>query len=201
MITEIYEPTNKSVDDLNGEVWADIDGFVGIYAVSNFGRIKSIGRIMWRGNRYYLSKTKIMSQNKCEGYNIVMFYSENSRKNYRVHRLIAKAFIPNIRNKPQINHKNGIRDDNRIDNLEWTDQSENMAHCRNVLNKRVTSGSENPLSKTVFMYSLDMKYIGLIKGLRLLQSMGYCRCIIRECATGKRSSYKDIVWSFTKLHT
>lgn len=67
------------------------------------------------------------------GYRQVKMYSNGKRKSVYVHRLVAEFFIPNPDNKPEVNHKNGIRDDNRIENLEWVTHEENMIHSRDVL--------------------------------------------------------------------
>lgn len=93
----------------------------------------------------------------CHGYLGINFWV--CGKSYRklVHRLVAEAFIPNPENKPEINHKNGIRNDNRVENLEWVTHSENMKHAYKVLGRKISGsyanhpfGKDNPLSKIVF---------------------------------------------------
>lgn len=68
-----------------------------------------------------------------DGYLKVNLWNGTKYKSYFVHRLVATAFIPNTEQKPQINHKNGVKSDNRVENLEWATQSENMRHCFDVL--------------------------------------------------------------------
>lgn len=95
------------------EIWKDIKGYEGIYQVSNLGKVKSLLR----------NKLFKVSLNKY-GYPRVSF----KNKTYTVHRLVAEAFIPNPYNKPTVNHKNKIKTDNTVENLEWMTIGENNKH-------------------------------------------------------------------------
>lgn len=99
---------------LNNETWKDVPGYVGYYQVSSLGRIRSLPR---NGTR---KEVHILSPNvKKSGYANVLLSKNDKRETCRLHRLVAQAFIPNPDNKPQVNHKNGCRSDNRAVNLEW----------------------------------------------------------------------------------
>ena len=102
------------------EMWRHIPGYDDRYLVSNYGNI--IGPR--GGNKPFKSR---------DGYKIATLYSYGAKIRKGVHVLVALAFIPNPENKPEINHKNGVRDDNRVENLEWVTRSENNLHRRRVL--------------------------------------------------------------------
>lgn len=121
------------------KIWKDIKDHKG-YRVSSDGKIRS-----WRTPEL---KTRI---NKY-GYEVVLLHGN---KHCLVHRLIAIAFIQNPEKKPCINHKNGIKHDNRIGNLEWVTYSENMIHSFALGLQVVGSGDQNHLSKAVNQYTFD----------------------------------------------
>lgn len=97
------------------EVWRDIKGYEGLYQVSNLGRIMSFHR----------DSERIMRQSLKDGYLTIMLRKENKPKRYLVHRLVALSFIPNPENKPQVNHLDEDKSNNRVDNLNWMTSKEN----------------------------------------------------------------------------
>lgn len=122
------------------EIWKDIIGFEGWYEISNFGRIKAKERIvlfLYNGKQ----KKRKFKENIVNGYKDHYGYhvctlSKSGEVTYlKIHRLIAIAFIPNPGNKPHINHKNGIKHDNRIENLEWCTNHENALHSYRELGR------------------------------------------------------------------
>lgn len=105
-------------------IWVDIKGYEGFYQVSNQGRVRSVDReIIYPDGHIQKYKGKIISGYKhSSGYIIV----DLRGKKYRVHRLVGEAFIPNPDNKPDIDHINTNKADNRVDNLRWVTKEENM---------------------------------------------------------------------------
>jgi len=99
------------------EIWKDIVGYEGVYKVSNLGKL-------WR-----LKDNKQDYKNTQGRYQSVVLTKNKQATQFPLHRLVALMFIPNPDNKPFVNHKNGIKNDNRAINLEWCTQSENMKHA------------------------------------------------------------------------
>lgn len=116
---------NLSIELLPNEEWRDIVGYEGLYQVSNLGRVKSLER----GHKTlsaYIQKDKILKTHiGIRGYCIVCLSKNGKVKHIPIHRLMAKAFIQNPKNKPCIDHINTIRTDNRIENLRWCTHKEN----------------------------------------------------------------------------
>jgi hypothetical protein len=113
------------------EIWKDIEGYEGLYQVSSCGRIKSLARSYKFGpnNEKILKARKSRKGKNGWSYPSVALYKDNIAKFYTIHRLVAIHFIPNLENKPQVNHKDGNKLNNNINNLEWATQSENSQHA------------------------------------------------------------------------
>lgn len=147
--------------DNSKEVWKDIQGYEDKYQVSNYGRVRSKERVVDRG-KYGLLEVhakNLTARQKENGYLIVGLYSHNKGKNAYIHRLVAKAFIPNPDNLPTVNHKDGNKKHNFVSNLEWTSYSDNNKHA---YNHGLTHSNKNNshMSKKVKAYDLsgNLKY-------------------------------------------
>lgn len=122
------------------EIWKPVTGYEGLYEVSNLGRVKSL-----RNNIIM----KDFLSNK--GYKLIKLSKEKARKAYSIHRLLAQAFISNKENKKYINHLNGIRNDNNINNLEWVTGRENNLHTSRIMKRNTgeTHGSAKLKKKDI----------------------------------------------------
>lgn len=134
--------TNGIRGGLMEEVWNDVVGFEGLYKVSNLGSVKSLDRILQTigANQFgsypmtKLIKGKVLSPAiNQDGYYQVVLYKSGKKYNKLVHQLVAEAFIPNPQNKPTVNHIDGIKTRNIVNNLEWATEKEQQWHSISIL--------------------------------------------------------------------
>lgn len=129
------------------EIWknVNIENFENCYKVSNLGRVKSITRTVKMGRAYKTFHEKILKGTyDKDGYiRVKLSNTHKYRKEITVHRLVALTFIQNENNLPVINHKNGIKDDNRVENLEWCTVQHNTKHTFDVLGRKGYNGGTN----------------------------------------------------------
>lgn len=115
------------------EVWYPIPDYEGLYELSNLLRIKSLEqKVIASDGKEYVFKERIMKiyVPTSNDYAAISLIKNGEYRRIKVHRLIAKQFVPNPENKEQINHKNGNKRDYRIENLEWVTKSENAIHAK-----------------------------------------------------------------------
>lgn len=133
------------------EIWKDIAGYEGYYQISNLGRVKSLERIAITkiGSKQPVNERILVAGYDTAGYYRVALCKNAKSRTRKVHRLVAQAFIPNPENKKTVNHKNGIKDDNRVENLEWATYKENNDHAidTGLLIKNCRKGDECSFSK------------------------------------------------------
>lgn len=135
------------------EIWKDIRGYEGLYQVSNLGRIKSL-------NYNNTKQEKILkgSQDK-SGYRLAGLCKDGKVSAKRIHRLVAEAFIPKLENKTEVNHIDGNKKNNCINNLEWCDRKENMKHAAKNGLSGFKNGKDNINAKEILQYDLKENFI------------------------------------------
>lgn len=165
----LFENFNIPYDDetqIDNEIWVDIKGHEGFYQVSDKGRIRSLDRYIWQadkdGNLYQrFMKGKLLSLKRNNGndyINVQLLEGNGSiEQNYYLHILVAEHFIPNTDNKPTVNHKDGNKSHNYVENLEWATQSEQVRHAYdNGLNFGVKLNKEK--AKEIYNFANNAIY-------------------------------------------
>lgn len=172
------------------EIWKDVKGYEGLYQVSNLGRVKS------------LIRNKVLSPlNRQHGYQAVQLHGKggNARgfKSFSIHRLVAEAFIPNPENKPEVNHINEDKSDNRVENLEWMTHQENSAHA--TRGTRIGKANKNnPLtSSSVVQLTLDEKEIATYPSIHeAMRNTGIPIGCIWSACEGKTKQAHGYKWRY-----
>jgi hypothetical protein len=153
--------------------WVDINGFEGFYKINQKGDIKSLERLVKSRSGKRIVSERIMKISKSHGYDIVMMQVNGKKKTSRVHRLLAEAFIPKIKGKDYINHKNGIKDDNRIENLEWCNISENVKHAYSLGNMVAPSQKFDDIHMLTYATCIHKFSVEEMKGYMTFQSFRF----------------------------
>lgn len=186
------------------EIWKDIKGYEGKYMVSNQGRVMSLGRDVMFGGHLRHIEPKILKPNKYPiGYLYVIFFPNNKAKIKKIHRLVAEAFIPNPENKPCVNHINGRKDDNRVENLEWCSYSENTQHSMYVLGHdhvyRINKGKfgkDNPNSKIILQIKNGFVIAEFYGAAEAQRKTGVDASGIIKCCKNKQQNTGGYQWKY-----
>lgn len=167
------------------EIWGDIKGFEGIYKVSNFGRVMRVDE--------YYTGNPLSQHDNGRGYLFVALNWKKKRGIQKyVHRLVAKAFLDNPENKPTVNHKDGIKSNNHVSNLEWATYRENNIHAIKYLR---INRLNNKSSKPVFQYTKEGFFIREYPSMREAQRQTGIHAIDKACL-GQRKTAGGYTWKY-----
>lgn len=139
------------------EEWRDIQGYDGIYQVSNLGRVKSLSRINYAN--HHQKERILVPVDHGKIYLFVHLSKGKKVKQTLIHRLVANAFLPNPDNKPQVNHLDEDKTNNRVDNLEWCTSQENVTYGHRIENSWKTRTKNNKRGRQVKKISLSGKVL------------------------------------------
>ena len=170
------------------EIWKDIeiDGLKGKYQVSNKGRIKSLKRNIIMKLQY-----------DKDGYPTIFLWRFTRKTRTRVHRLVAQTFIPNPKNKAQVNHIDGNKANNNVENLEWVTVEENMQHAYKTGLNKPKYGKRHHLSKKINQYDENMNKIAEYDSIREAErKTGYDNGFISACCKGRYQTAYGYIWKY-----
>lgn len=160
------------------EIWKDIEGYEDKYMVSNYGNVKSNNKVLTKQNGYNYFRVTLSNNGK--------------RKHFQIHRLVAKAFIPNPKNLPEVNHKDGNKQNNMVENLEWCTRSENELHC-------YRNNPELHKTSIINQYDLNGKFIKQWKSIKdALKELKINN--ISACCRGKRNTAGGYIWRYERQY-
>lgn len=185
------------------EIWKDIEGYEGFYQVSNLGRVKSLARIFYSGRNKSVEQVypekPIGIQAYKSGYLYVVLCINAVAKKFKVHRLVAVAFVPNPDGKPHIDHINAVRNDNRAVNLRWCTQSENQHNPHTLKSASLAKiGDKNPMKRNMrAVFQFDAKTKELITVHKSAKNIpGFDSSCICRCCNGLLGVYRGCVWRY-----
>lgn len=179
------------------EIWKDIEGYEGIYKISDLGAVKSLARtISYTDGRSRKVEERILKQSDAkDGYKVVTLAKNKNNVMNRVHRLVAKAFIPNEDNKPQVNHINEKKSDNRASNLEWCTSKENINHGTGI-ERRADKGRKRIMGTHI---NNGKKII--YKSITESEKDGFNSRVITQACRNQRNQHFGYVWRYIDEET
>ena len=175
------------------EIFKDIVGFEGIYQISNFGQVRSLEKIVEGKNgckRLLKEKLLKISKNGI-GYLYVCLHKDKKQYIKKIHRLVAETFIPNPENKPDVDHINTIRTDNRVKNLRWCTRKEN---CNN---KKTLKNYSKAKSKPIIQLAKNGRFVKRYDSATDCQRQtGFNHSHICSCCKGERKTSNGFKWMY-----
>lgn len=191
------------------EEWRPVVGYEGLYECSSFGRIKSLSLkyIDANGRKHNKQERIIRQQDDFKrGYLKVRIYKDAIARTHSVHRLIATAFIPNPKKLREVNHRFGIKKDNRVSELNWSTSSDNQQHAYDVLNRNKPLlgkfGKNHHTSIKINQYDLSGNLIKTWDSINDIEraGIGTAKTIIR-CLKGRSKSNqsKGFKWEYARI--
>ena len=183
------------------ENWKDIKGYEGLYQVSDLGRVKSLERDAYFPNgtfHHHVEEKILVPNSNGNGYLHVQLCKNGEKKQKYVHRLVAMAFIPNPENKPQVNHKDEVKTNNAVDNLEWCTSAYNVNYGTKIERQKQTykdnyKNGKNKVVKKVFCVELNKTFDSIT---RAKEELGIDASKITKVCKGKAETAGGFHWKY-----
>ncbi len=185
----------------NFELYAPIKEFDGLYEVSTWGNVRSLDRwIIFKNGTKQFYKGQIL-KSSCDkyGYLRVVLCVNRKQTACSIHRLVAKTFIPNPDNLPCVNHKDEVKTNNRVENLEWCTAEYNINYGTHNERIKKTLTNRKDMSKKVYQYDVQGNLIKVWVSTRECERNGYNQTHISSCCLGKRKTHKGYIWSYKPI--
>lgn len=176
------------VKDLEGEIWKDIEGYEGMYQVSNYGRVKNLERYSYQG--HLLAERLLSITHAAGGYCDVSLYKDGVREHKKPHRLVAEAFIPNPDNLPEVDHIDTNKDNNRADNLRWCTHQENHMNPLTRKLKHDINSKKVEMYKDGVLIHIFESFDDILRTSEKLFGVKLWPHYARHVIQGKRKDYK-----------
>lgn len=171
-------------------LWKDIPGYEGLYQISNTGLVLSKSRFDSLG-RYVSRKIRKLYSDK-DGYLLIALNKDGAKKTFKVHRLVAEAFIPNPHNYPQINHKDENVKNNKASNLEWCTAKYNCNYGGHTARQVLTA------SKPVLQFDLHNHFVKRWPSTAEVGRHGFNQGNISNCCNGRQKTAYGFVWKYER---
>lgn len=180
------------------EIWKDIEGYEGRYQVSTLGRVRSLDIVITQPNPHNgtpmerVIRGRIIKPHRSRGYlRVNLSHGKRVISKYSVHRLVATAFLQNPQNLPEVNHKNEIKNDNRVENLEWCSSKYNNNYGTRIEKVSITNG------KKVLQIDKNGKTLAVFNSIHeAAKFMGKSFGNIWFCCVGKRNTAYGYRWRY-----
>lgn len=170
------------------EIWKDVEGFEGLYQVSNMGRVRSLDRVDLRGRR--LKGKVLVDRHNSRGYHMIALCRDGDVEYKSIHRLVAKAFLDNPDNLPEVNHKDENKANNAVSNLEWCTSRYNVMY--GTRNERISKANKRP----IYMVSGSGHRYFFESVKKAAKLLGLNRDCVSKCLHGKQEQHHGFTFEW-----
>lgn len=173
------------------EEWKSIKGYEGLYEISSYGRVKSLSYKYKNGK---VREEIIRVPSITHGYEFLKLNKNGESKNYKIHRLVAEAFVPNPENKPEVDHIDTNKRNNMVENLRWVTRQENCDNPRTFKTHMIA------VTRPILQYDLDGNFLNYYPSIaEASRKTGIIVCTIQNCLAGRTQTAKGFIWKYYSL--